>query len=111
MEVHEPRRFGTKPIQIWRAQDRIAVGTDIAVALIVREDEDDVRPGRSFAGPKRREGTRQRGTEEKEVNGLHGRECAEREKWKSLETGSDRHACHGGHFAVLINAPQPLEVY
>jgi hypothetical protein len=31
-----------QPIHVWCLQDRVSVGGDIAEALVIREDEDDV---------------------------------------------------------------------
>ena len=43
MEVGEAHPLGVQSVEVRRLQHRVAVGGHVAVALIVGEDEDDVR--------------------------------------------------------------------
>ena len=43
MEVGETDPFRMQPIEVRGFEDRVAVGGDVAVALVVGENEDDVR--------------------------------------------------------------------
>ena len=43
MKVGEAHALGMQPVEVRRLQDRIAVAGEVAVALVVGEDEDDVR--------------------------------------------------------------------
>ena len=43
VEVGEANAFVMQPVEVGRLEDRVAVAGQIAVALVVGEDEDDVR--------------------------------------------------------------------
>jgi hypothetical protein len=44
VKVGEPPAFGMKPVDVRRSQNRIAVAREVAVALIIGENEDDIGP-------------------------------------------------------------------
>ncbi len=46
VEVGEAQALGGQPVEVRRANELLAVGADVAVAEVVGEDEDDVRPRR-----------------------------------------------------------------
>ena len=50
VEVREPHAFAVQPVEVRRLEHRIAMRRDVAVALIVGEDENDVRAFARKAG-------------------------------------------------------------
>ena len=44
MEVDEPRAFAVEAVDVRRAEDGVAVAGEVAVPLVIGEDEDDVGP-------------------------------------------------------------------
>ena len=54
MEVHEPHTIGVQPIEVRRPEDGVAVGREVAVALVVGEDEEDVGSARRGGGGRER---------------------------------------------------------
>ena len=46
IEVLQPRALGGEFVHIWRLQQWMSIRTPVAVALIIGQDEEDVRLGR-----------------------------------------------------------------
>jgi hypothetical protein len=87
VEIGEARAFVVQAIEVGRLEDGIAVGGDIAVALVVGEDEEDVG---TFA--RERIGAEMRGEKEQEQEeaGEHGEQESARGKGGKRESGSLR---------------------
>ena len=45
MEIGEPHAFIVQAVEVRRFQHRVAVARQVAVALVVDEDEQNIRPG------------------------------------------------------------------
>jgi hypothetical protein len=54
MVVRQPQRFIVQRVHIRRFQHRIAVASNVAISLIVRDHEDDIRPGSGRGHSRRR---------------------------------------------------------
>lgn len=44
VEIREAHAFVMKPVEVGRLEDRVAVAGQIAVALVIRQHKDDIRP-------------------------------------------------------------------
>jgi hypothetical protein len=49
VEVGEPHALGVEAVEVRRLEDRVAVTGQVAIALVVGDNEDDVRRGRGSA--------------------------------------------------------------
>jgi hypothetical protein len=73
MEILEAHRLGAQAVEVRRLEDRVAVGRDVAIALVVGQEEDDVG-ALAFKGDRLAEGQREKQVESKEQNAFQGGE-------------------------------------